>query len=953
MAAARASRLAWALVALAVGTSPARAADPALRWYTLETEHFRVHFHEGPHQEAAAQRAARALEEAHRRIVADHGHAPDRRTEVLVTDDVDFANGSASVSPRAVIHLYTDVPDDLSSLNDYDDYLWLLVVHEYVHIVHLDDASGIPALTHQLFGKLWLPNAATPRWMTEGLATYHESRHTSGGRVRSSLYDAWLRVLTTERPFRLDELTHNPSRWPRGSLPYLHGGHFLDFIARRVGPQKLRAYFRSYGARLVPWALNQVAQEELGEDFVSLFEAWQQALGERYRAQLDLVRARGETQLSALTSSGGGTGQPRFSPDGQRLFYLELGPDRRPAIRSVRKDGSDDRRELALWSGAHFDLSPDGARVAFSAGDVHREFNFYEDLYEADLATGRIERLTVALRATDPGYDPSGSRLTFVGRRGSGRTYLGVLDLRTRAVIALLEASSDERIFSPVFSPDGARIAFSQQRGGARHLRELELSTRAVRDLVATSEMNLQPHYRGEDVLFTSDRTGIYNVHALSRQSGELRQLTNVSGAVFHPVLSDDGRTLAVTALGSKGTNLALVDPSRPPASEPPAPRRAERPPPPYRDDPTRTWPSAPYQPWSTLLPQHWVPLLFADPRGPVVGLSTSGADLVGRHRYSVQAGLGLVSLEPSASVAYSNRSFYPRIDLAASTGIAQAAGFPVGLYDRHHGATASVTLPFTGRDASTALTLGYEWRALSPRYSVQFAPDAPRPRAPRRGSSGALGLGLTFSSARRFADAISAEEGHTLAIGLRRSAPETLGTFEFAAADARYQGYFALPWLSHHVLALRLAAGAAAGDLGERPVFSLGGIALRDPVLQLLTGGRAGAGFLRGFRPGAFAGNSFALLNAEYRLPLAVVDRGHETVPLFLKRLHAAAFTDVGAVGPGALDLGAPRASLGVELRAELTFGVFAATELRAGLARGLAPDGILDLYVTLGGSY
>ena len=44
------------LAALALVAKPAHAGDPYLRWYTIETPHFRVHFHGG--LEDLAQRTA-------------------------------------------------------------------------------------------------------------------------------------------------------------------------------------------------------------------------------------------------------------------------------------------------------------------------------------------------------------------------------------------------------------------------------------------------------------------------------------------------------------------------------------------------------------------------------------------------------------------------------------------------------------------------------------------------------------------------------------------------------------------------------------------------------------------------------------------------------------------------------------------------------------------------------
>lgn len=176
-----------ALLALGLVLAPGLAGaqyDPSFKWSTLETPHFRLHFHDG--EEALAQHAARAAEAARARLLPLIGHAPEL-TEVVLSDDSDYANGFATALFYPNIHLYAAPPDDLDELNDYDDWLWVLIAHEYTHIAHLDDVRGIPRLVNRIFGELDVPNGAQPRWFIEGLAVYEESALSSGGRERGTL----------------------------------------------------------------------------------------------------------------------------------------------------------------------------------------------------------------------------------------------------------------------------------------------------------------------------------------------------------------------------------------------------------------------------------------------------------------------------------------------------------------------------------------------------------------------------------------------------------------------------------------------------------------------------------------------------------------------------------------------------------------------------------------------
>ena len=103
-----------------VAAYPAAALDPRFVWETLETPHFEVHYHQGMYW--YAQKAARAAELSHQRLVPLLDHVPEKRTHIVVQDDTDFANGNASPVLYNLIHAYAAPPDS----------------HEYTHILHLD-----------------------------------------------------------------------------------------------------------------------------------------------------------------------------------------------------------------------------------------------------------------------------------------------------------------------------------------------------------------------------------------------------------------------------------------------------------------------------------------------------------------------------------------------------------------------------------------------------------------------------------------------------------------------------------------------------------------------------------------------------------------------------------------------------------------------------------------------
>jgi hemolysin activation/secretion protein len=153
---------------------------------------------------------------------------------------------------------------------------------------------------------------------------------------------------------------------------------------------------------------------------------------------------------------------------------------------------------------------------------------------------------------------------------------------------------------------------------------------------------------------------------------------------------------------------------------------------------------------------------------------------------------------------------------------------------------------------------------------------------------------------------------------------------------------YVRLPGLkgfAHHVLALRLAAGATGGPLGER--LSVGGVSSGSVDLtfgQSLGGTRAFP--VRGYHGGELRGRRAATATVEYRLPLALVGKPLGHLPFGADKLWLNLFADAGdAWEPSG---GSPRltrlCATGVELAGDVTVNYDFPLQVRLGIAEPLA---------------
>jgi hypothetical protein len=136
-----------------------------------------------------------------------------------------------------------------------------------------------------------------------------------------------------------------------------------------------------------------------------------------------------------------------------------------------------------------------------------------------------------------------------------------------------------------------------------------------------------------------------------------------------------------------------------------------------------------------------------------------------------------------------------------------------------------------------------------------------------------------------------------------------------------------------HHVIALRAMRGATFGDDALRRLFVLGGgDASRGPGSLASEAGR----LLRGYAPNTIAGRHVAVVNADYRFPLARPQRGIGAWPVLLHSIHGALVADVGDVWNRSFAWRRVKTSVGLEISADVVVGYRLPLTIGAGVARG-----------------
>lgn len=601
-----------ALCALAV--LPARAqVSPSLYdyvqsdldWYTIETDHFEVHFHlddEGRGSSRTAQVVARIAEDVFEPITALYDHRPDTKVDIILKDYLDYSNGAAYFFDN-MIEIWAPALD--TPLRGDHNWLRNVITHEFTHIVQVQAAMKggrrMPFLYLQyldyeqarrpdvLYGypnvvvTYPVPVLNNPAWLAEGTAQYQRAG------IHYDQWDTHRDMLLRTRVLAGEALTLSEMGgfYSHTSLlregVYNHGFAFTRYLAATYGEAALHDVSRALG-KWRNWNVERAFEDALGVPGGQVYDDWMAALGTAYEERSAAVRAS-LVEGELLEADGFFNFYPRFSPDGRRLAYISnKGEDYSGTALYVTDLETGEATAMALPGLLYEDgpvhtcafghrvtggvsggiaWRPDGRALVYARKRDNRYGHRYADLYEVDLETEETKRLTRDQRATMPAYAPDGGALAFVGN-ADGTTNLYRLDLATDSVTALTAYRDGRQVSDPVWHPGGEWIYFARMDERGRDLWRVRADGTAEEPVLATAADERSPAFDADGAMlyYASDASGIFNLYRRPvgvATGAEAERLTNVLGGAFMPAVSPDGG-LAFAQYQWDGYKIARFD---------------------------------------------------------------------------------------------------------------------------------------------------------------------------------------------------------------------------------------------------------------------------------------------------------------------------------------------------------------------------------------------------------
>jgi len=554
---------------------------PEIDWFTIETEHFLIHYHSGA--ERTAKVVAKIAEEIYEPITSLYNHKPDQKVNFIIKDYDDYSNG--------ITYFYDNRIEIWASALDFElrgMHNWLrdVVTHEFTHNIQMQVAMKfgrrVPAIYFQWLGYekenrpdvlYGFPNVIVsypfaginvPAWFAEGTAQFNHPDLN---------YDYWdthrdmiLRMqVLDDKLLSWEELNSFGKTSLGNESVYNSGFSLVEFIAKNYGVNKLEEISR-YLRSPFRLSIDEAIKKSLGIDGKELYNQWKEHLRQRYTKQVQIIGDKVEGEIVA--NVGFGNFYPKFSPDGKKFVYVSNKESDYFSPSAIYLYDLENGKEEKIVEGVSSSISwsADGKKIFYSKKTrKNKNWRSLYDVFVYDFELKREKRLTYGLRANNPAVSPDGKYIAFIIYE-DGTANIAIAEIKFNREIEisgfkkLTDFRNGEQVYNICFSPDGRKLIFDYSIKDNRDIGILDVGIAEFKPLLATQSDERNPVFSedGRKVYFSSDRNGIFNIYELDLTSGEILQLTNVFGGAFMPDVKEG--KLVYSTYTSTGFKIAYIE---------------------------------------------------------------------------------------------------------------------------------------------------------------------------------------------------------------------------------------------------------------------------------------------------------------------------------------------------------------------------------------------------------
>ena len=550
---------------------------PELKWETISTAHFNIHFHQGI--EDIAKDGAVLAEHYRPTLLKQMELDTIPKIDIIFTTEDEIMNGFAM--PTYQTFIWVD-QNDAAIWLEKGKWLEQVLAHELQHLVYF---HKIKTWMPQPFGYLF---SGLPAWVAEGLAEYET--------------ESW-------RPYRADlsHKRHILKNTTNRMDPHHDGFSKMLYWADRYGDSTI-AKTLGYRNQLKLYSFGTGFKKATGTSVKQFNEDWRRHMNTYYygyRAQKESYNEIGETislpikRLQSFKFYSDSTliamlgiddkdqgdvslmiAQRDTAKETERYNNWEKRIDKiKKKDKKTKKDSlqlSKKFKEKVLWDKTEIDFgrfheglswSADGTKLAYSKYHFDKNQSMVYDIKYYDKTMDKTLWLTKSMRASYPTWLDSNT-VAFVSHKNSVSNIFSV-NINDKKTTQLTSYTDNTQIAFLSVAPSSRRLLFSMSPiNGNMDIYTMDLNSKQLNRHTTNEMADTYPVWHPDEtaISYTSNANGVPNIHTINLSNNTRSVNTDAGDGIWtYQWMPSDSLLLARTLGDVDTVRLVKVSPFRSP----------------------------------------------------------------------------------------------------------------------------------------------------------------------------------------------------------------------------------------------------------------------------------------------------------------------------------------------------------------------------------------------------